>query len=1651
MDRQDEKSRLGGFRGILSASVIVLLAGAFVWLAALCMCHLPLPAWLVNSRIAHGLAGRYGVSYSLGSLRVGCFPLAVEIHNAETSIELPERVRLALERVDWSLGGPLRIEGLQAGTEDQPDLVAVKLADLGLESGEIQAEGISIGNPSEQTSGAAETLMLSLRSGTSLVRRVRVPAASRADAVSITVEEISASPPRQDAHEGWVHLGPIALSQVDVRMRPAETPEAAVPLCERIRESLGEANAVASRIRASEGTTRDLIARVRGDLLLATILLAAALFGMKLLVTLWFRQSMEQLDWLRSWFSRLLLRAAPVLAPLAVSFLLTGNFSFRFVLLVAVGASISLAAVLWWTLYRHAAEWYQKWEPAAIDVAGFVIVPLLALHGYNPTLPSAPGGLSVERVTAIDTSVAIEAERCADPYQIHIQNPETTFIGIRLPLPVGPRPIDITVTAIEIPSQTITIRGSDDRDLFNLSNLAATVNSVHATLDLGAQQISDAGAAVEIRGAFESIALRRDLQRVRFLREQAGRLTSARFIAAVDIGGAAGTATPVIDAADLDRRQTWLLAQGVVSLDTSQCTFQYDTNVRVLADAAKLSFDAAGESGDNTIRVASIHSLVGSQIGVASGNGAISLDGSSLSRLRVRGVETAAGQWQAAVDSVGLQAALSTSCSPSGGQSFAASFERAKLQGSGGYEVGIPNAEAAVRRSGGAQPRISFETHGERIAITGAGRVTEDEQPWLSADVPRAEFRVSGRTSSEFLPRSFEGEAELRLSRPETAAASSTAFGVDAPVRFSADVWEGLINVPGQTRLFRQTVVPRLPAEIGAEISLRGVLGDFLTGNLRIPHVVFEASLAEVALNDITLQGQIAWEDGRAQPSVTFRSGWNRVRLPELPRSFRLDQIAHLDLETKGSIQRLPLQDNISFGVAPPSCPSFPALPQDPFRIAGAWPPGPSDPLLTIQGDAANAAPAEIRVWLGGEDDPDLRLTYGANTGIRIGSTQATRRRITLPSARLESADLELAVEGIRTLDRLGDLRTLSGVNLGGDQSGLSLQLGQAPASDSLLGVEVGLQTGSIGFNSTQEVLLSRLMPALDPFIQHWGCNLGGVTLAARVPGFSGRADFSERELSAFDLGLRVGPGPLGTLRADTPPASAAGDHAPLLRSIELTAGSEADVQVRVERSGPASPSYGALRIATTIPALTAEVVDREGNQHRALAGIKTHITGSFYAESTAPANPLLEKLNTVARDLNSQARKAVNVFGNVAPETSGTSLDLDWDVSLTNDATAHPVADLSSNETVRIALRAEIKELAWRIGEQERSRLVSSSRLRAASQAHSDHLVVEGQAFGPIEFSREGSADERYELSLPLAVAFRDELRRAPDGQPDWLWDRNYYEDFWHNYPAVLGRMTPQPLLDLGHFTAGSLSLKQLLFPLGEVRLAVGHASNLQLHVPVEGRLLFGEATGLLQTDIGWAEGQAVVTTRGEFSLADFQAAALGLASQGRHVPFVEDELTGRIVFRADRFPAKRNSVPDLLAGLPRNQSFEGLDLDLRLSRSRRHADIPGIFQLSTQTELTTLNNLLGQVAGKVRLSGQLAAMLYRGLDFRLTVENGQILTEPLLLDLRGAELFSSEKLEVGADLRVHWQKKGQSSPQYNIGDAMRWLQGVTGPREAY
>jgi hypothetical protein len=75
-----------------------LFVAIFAWFAFLCVFDRPLPNWLLNSSIPRSLAGRYGVSYSLGSLRVECFPLAVEVQDAEITFDLSGRVGLKLER-----------------------------------------------------------------------------------------------------------------------------------------------------------------------------------------------------------------------------------------------------------------------------------------------------------------------------------------------------------------------------------------------------------------------------------------------------------------------------------------------------------------------------------------------------------------------------------------------------------------------------------------------------------------------------------------------------------------------------------------------------------------------------------------------------------------------------------------------------------------------------------------------------------------------------------------------------------------------------------------------------------------------------------------------------------------------------------------------------------------------------------------------------------------------------------------------------------------------------------------------------------------------------------------------------------------------------------------------------------------------------------------------------------------------------------------------------------------------------------------------------------------------------------------------------------------------------------------------------------------
>ena len=265
-----------------------------------------------------------------------------------------------------------------------------------------------------------------------------------------------------------------------------------------------------------------------------------------------------------------------------------------------------------------------------------------------------------------------------------------------------------------------------------------------------------------------------------------------------------------------------------------------------------------------------------------------------------------------------------------------------------------------------------------------------------------------------------------------------------------------------------------------------------------------------------------------------------------------------------------------------------------------------------------------------------------------------------------------------------------------------------------------------------------------------------------------------------------------------------------------------------------------------------------------------------------------------------------------------------------------------------------------------------------------------------------------------------------------------------WESYPRSVDESNAVSLIDSEQFTAGPLSLRQILFPLEPLRLSVGHSKRLQLNFPFSARVLFGKAQGVLQTDVQWFDDHAAVSTSAGLSLSNFQAGALGLASRGEHIPFVEDQLSGEVSFLAKDFPLSGNTMRDLMIDASRVDGFDQLDMRLQFHRSEQNKAVPGVVQVTTDTQIKALNDFLNRFIAKIRMTSPPQSVFYRDFDFDFQVEKGEILTKPLLLRLEGLELFSTERVDVDGDLRVHWRREEWETPRYGLRDFFSLLPGM-------
>ena len=1588
-------------RGFLSAALIVVAVSLLVWAAFVFLQKRELPSSLVNSGLGRLLAGRYGVSYAVDSLRIGCGSGICTPEIEAQGIDLTlgadaPRIEVKIEHLDFA-GEKSSVRGARVGlvldsAGDSADL-AIEISEVHLTAGEITGSDLRAVNGSGARLATVQKVKISTATGRSSLLGIRFPSEPEAEGLRVAVDEISVGRIGQGTDPDQLLVEQAKVTRVDVR---AFAPEDGGSLCERLPDLVGALNEARQRGNSGSAAADNLVNLARHDARFLVIFAIVLFFGLKVFVT----------HKGGRWPAWLALGAPTIGVPISV-FLLLGSEG-RHLLLIGLGASAVLAGALWSWVYRHSDKWYQRWEPAAVDVAAVLILAALSLDstvrslGFEP-----PSNLRVDRVEIVDASLQLGLTGCLGPSEFQLNSPQTEITGIQVPVAafLEGKP-DFAISHIAVSPSSVDVASPAGRSVLTLSGLVAEIHDVSVRLDLDQERIDSFHARLKLASALESPPVREALRRVSFLQDHADALAEGQLALVVDLHGPSTEAAEPSGFQEIDTDGAQVAVSASVALDPAECAFRFDADNRVRLAGANIMIRADGDG--ETVHIRKIRDDEGFRLRVADASGTLSFGEELVANLGLEGIAAPLATPRLSVNRGKLRASIPGGCSATGTQALAVTLDEIGVE-TDDYKVEVARAEVDFdRRISGQAGTLVFDTRVRDVTVQARHGATTGERnsaPWLTADFPVASLHLSGQTSSETIPRHFDGQLDLLVARSaaESLQPADIAIGLDNPLQLSADTWDQRIEIPLQRKIIRQSIDPRLPAEVPFTLSLRGGLGSGTGGQ------------------DL---------------EATFHSDWISFTLPQLPQSFEFNEIASLDLKTEGTLQSFPLREDLFlFEELPPLCPNMDRLRLNPFRIEGQWRAGDELPFLRLHGKDGS----EIRVEFSRGNNSGLpRSTPGG--GPRIGEVQSQIEKLSLPAARLGSLDYKLDLKDIGHPGNAEPGSSLSAhfhFRLEQDTFAFAGRTA-GPADNQLIGFELSGGSGHLDFALTNDLRIDELLNSITPFVEPLGCDLSWITPRVRIQRLSAKAALADGHLGKVQAGLTIAPGSQFVVRFPSPLEASQQGGARFFREVEIATESDKPVTVEVH-SRPVGGSAGSrtLEIAGAVPVrVTAR--DREGNEHHAMVDVETKAAGLLH-DTDPEARPIIQRFRNAASDLRRHWENAQRIFGSSPSETPPDSLDLSWNLSLHDLPSGKPFT-FSRNgqepekDELHFAIASPGATIAWKTeGQLQESRLQTSAEIVAVSRIREDHLALEGRAEGPLSISLGEDTEWQGDLRFPFSVALRKRLNESPSGT-DLLWDKTYYEDFWRKYSTVSRDPTTSPLVNRGRLTIGPASIKQVLFPLEPLRLAVGHSERLGVNLPFSASLLYGRADGVFQTDIEWLKDSASASFGGEFSLTNFQAGALGVDSLGQHIPRVEDQLTSHAALLAKDLPLNRDTMQTILADASRVDGFGGLQLSLIVHRSGPHTAVPGVLQMTSAMETRSMNKLLNKILGNIRMSSPPRSVLYRDLDLRFEIENGKIQTKPLLVHLRGAQVFSTEKLEVEGDFRVHWQREGWQMPPYSF-----------------
>jgi hypothetical protein len=799
---------------------------------------------------------------------------------------------------------------------------------------------------------------------------------------------------------------------------------------------------------------------------------------------------------------------------------------------------------------------------------------------------------------------------------------------------------------------------------------------------------------------------------------------------------------------------------------------------------------------------------------------------------------------------------------------------------------------------------------------------------------------------------------------------------------------------------------------------------------LRISELKPEVPPLELDLNDLNLETDLRASHLGTSLQTVFQSGWNRLGFPSLPRNWHLEKVSSFSTSIQGSLPVITedpaavdgFQSLLRRGMG--KGPSIPSTLM--FRFNGSWPTQSGSPLFQLEGESSK--------------------------GIRIGQIAGELEQLDLLGPKLNSLRATSRLSQIQTLDQHGGISVDAVTQLEGGTTQVAASAGPEGLPHPLSFV-FRQQGEDLGIRLTRDLPLSSLLPALDPFLKQMGLDLEGIDVKALLREVNAKGSFRGRALSKINGNVHVARGPLLSLDLlKVLPSSQSRMFRRLDMSLSGTS-SSTPTGLQVKFSVPdIQENHGTAFVSGSVRDLNLTALDQSGELHHLSVEASGNSEMTFSGETDQSPNIVSTQIRDLGRNLADHARHARVLFGRNPETTSRVPIRaLEFRIGLENFPQSAPLLAISP-ESISLNLRSNVDKLTWKTSEAvPESRFSGLSLLSLKLGTHQGHLVADATTGVNARYSLAGQPERKLLFEFPLLLAAKDQLPLATEGTGE-LWNSAYYEDFWRTY---LGTSSTRQHLQPWHqenLDAGPVSLGDVQFPSKAIRMALGYAGALQLHVPVTGRLLFGGLEGLAQFGLRWQPRGGVLDSRVRMNLSNIQAGGAGLSLAGDRTPLIEDQLDGQVAMGTDGLLLNQDLFQQLDGHWDEIEQLDQLKVQIALQRSRSAMPYPGVVQVSTGFRFQLLNPLLNSIVQNLRLSAPPSTMTYQDMHFNLDVKDGRVLSENPLLSFQGLRLLASDQLDLDANLNLYWgwKRNGSSAEALNSRDLAAFVQRVLNARSA-